>query len=71
MKILERAKKPLSRGQICIKLNHKTESQKSKISLLLYKLLKSREIKCIEIDRYQAMGLYHCKHRMKLYYISK
>lgn len=57
--------KPVSRGEIAKEL----EEQPCKISKILLKLLIQKEIKCIEINKDQANKLYHCRRRIRLYYI--
>ena len=64
IEVLEKAKKPMSRTQIAKEL----EKDLVIVSHAISKLIKFREIKCIEIDRNQAMEMFHCKRRMRLYY---
>jgi len=63
--VLKKNKKPLGCSDIAKKLNVSTTS----VSHLLAKMFKRREIKVIEINAYQAMELYNCDRRMRLYYI--
>lgn len=65
IEILEKADKPLSRTEIAEQLMEDVV----KISHCLKRMLKYDEIKCIEINRKQAMKLYGCKRRMRIYYI--
>jgi len=64
--LLEKTKKPLSRGEIAKKLH---EEDLNKISHRINSLLKGRLIKCIEINQPQAMEYYHCKRSMRVYYV--
>lgn len=66
LSILEKQNKPLSRTEIANILQEPPEI----ISHLIKKLIKGDYIKIIEIDRVQAMKLYHSKRRMRLYYSS-
>ena len=65
LEVLEKAKEPLSRGQIAQILNFDLV----KVSHSISRLIKARDIKVIEINREQAMKKYKCKHRMLLYYV--
>ena len=65
--LLERIKKPLSRGEIASKLNQDL----SQVSHALMRLVKFHEVKIIEINSEQSLELYHCKRRMRLYYTGK
>ncbi len=65
LQILEKYKKPMSRTEIAKALN----DDLSLISHSLKRLLKSADIKIIEIDRKEAMIRFHCKRRMRLYYV--
>lgn len=70
IQVLEKAKKPLSRKEIAIALQEDAlKIEAIKVSMLLKKMLKYSEIKCIEIDRSQAIKHYNCKRRMRLYYV--
>jgi Mn-dependent DtxR family transcriptional regulator len=64
IELLEKIKKPLSRGEI-VKLLNITDTL---VSHAINKLVKYNEIKTIEINANQAMKRYHCKRRMRLYY---
>jgi predicted Zn-ribbon and HTH transcriptional regulator len=64
IKVLKKSKEPLSRGDIAKCLNEDAV----KISHILQKLLKYNDIKCIELDRYQAMAKYNCQRRIRVYY---
>jgi len=64
--LLEKEDKPLSVGEIAILLN---DNQK-KISRCLASMLKYSEVCFIEIDRIKAMKTYHCKHRMRLWFVN-
>jgi len=64
--LLEKESKPLSVGEISVLLN---DNQK-KISRCIAKMLKYDEIKFIEIDRFDAMLTYNCKHRMRLWFVD-
>ena len=63
--ILEKYKKPMSRGEIAKAL----EADMHLVSHAIQRLIKGDFIKIIEIDRYQAMERYRCKRRMRLYYV--
>jgi len=63
--ILKKADKPLSRTEIAELLGE----QPTKISLLIKRMLKYGEVKCIEINRQQALKHYKCKRRMRIYYL--
>ena len=65
IRILEKVKKPLSRTEIAKILNKDLIN----ISHSIARLIKGHQIKIIEIDREQAMIEFHCKRRMRLYYI--
>ena len=65
VEFLEKYKKPVSRSEIASALSQDVIL----ISHAIARLVKSKEIKIIEIDRQQAMKLYHCKRRMRLYYL--
>ena len=64
--LLKKEDKPLSVGEIAILLN---DNQK-KISRCLASMLKYSEVCFIEIDRIKAMKTYHCKHRMRLWFVN-
>jgi hypothetical protein len=64
LKVLEKAKRPMSRTEIAKELN----SDESLVSHCISRMVKGRDIKVIELDRIQAMEGYHCKRRMRLYY---
>jgi len=66
IEVLEKNKKPMSRTDIAKELNEDINL----ISHIIARLVKAHDIKCIEINRIQAMKLYHCKRRMRLYYIQ-
>ena len=65
IEILEREKKPLSRGEIAKALN----GDAVHVSHSIARLVKGKCIKIIEIDRHEAFKKYNCKRRMRLYYI--
>lgn len=65
LELLEKAKKPMSRGQIAEAL----KMDKARVSHSISKLLKYREIKCNEIDCEEAMKFYGCHRRMRIYYL--
>lgn len=64
---LKKVKTPKGVSEIAIAL----KQDKIKVSKALRQLLKFHEVFAFEIDRLQAMDLYHCKRRMKLYYMKK
>ena len=71
--VLEKNKRPLSVGEIAKELNQ----HPYRVSHSLRRMLKigddgklvGRDIKIMEIDCRQAMKLYKCKKRMRLYYL--
>ena len=63
--LLKKNKKPLSRSEIALQLN----LDPIMVSHNIRKLLKYYEVKCIEINRFQAMKEYGCRRRIRLYYI--
>jgi len=65
IEVLEKCKRPLSRGEIAKELNIDGKN----CSHIICRLVKNRSIKIIEIDRHEAMLKYKCKRRMRLYYI--
>jgi repressor of nif and glnA expression len=65
LQVLEKNKKPMSRGQIANELSF----DKVAVSHSICKLLKSKEIKCQEISCEQAMKYYGCHRRMLIYYV--
>lgn len=66
IKVLERAKEPLSRTEIADELDTRPET----VSDRLRKLLKHKEICCIEINKTQALERYNQKKPMKLFYLK-
>jgi len=65
IEVLEKVHKPLSRKEIAEYL--KCDSAIASHSL--QRLVKSRSVKVIEINRETAMHKYNCKRRMRLYYL--
>lgn len=65
IQILKKENKPLSRTEIADKLG----MDKLRVSHAIQRLEKGNDIKIIEINRQQAMERYHCKRRMRLYYL--
>ena len=65
IEVLEKSKKPISRSEIAKILNQDVV----RVSHAIARLVKYNDIKVIEIDRNQAMKIYHCKRRMHIYYI--
>jgi repressor of nif and glnA expression len=63
--VLEKIKRPMSRGEIAKELN----DEGSHVSHSIARLIKGRCIKIIEIDRNEALKRYKCKRRMRLYYV--
>lgn len=64
--LLEKQKEPLGRTEIAIIL----KSTPVKVSVAIRQLLKYKEVKCLEIDHYEAMKRFGCKRRVRLYYID-
>jgi hypothetical protein len=70
LEVLEQENRPLSRQEICRKL----DDCGPKVSHLINKLIKHNEVKFFEIDRETAKNIFGSKaplRRMKLYYIPK
>lgn len=65
LELLEKYGKPMSRTQIARTLSQDV----IRVSHALTRLVKGKEVKIIEIDRFQAMKLYRSKRRMFLYYV--
>ena len=69
LKVLEKTDKPMSNTQIAKEVKDKPENT----SKVLRTLLKHREVKCIELDRYQAAKLLKWKvpiRRTRFYYVE-
>ena len=69
LKVLEKTDKPMSNTQIAKEVKDKPENT----SKVLRTLLKHREVKCIELDRYQAAKLLKWKvpiRRTRFYYVG-
>ena len=64
--VLEKNKKPMSRTDIAKEANLSL----CLASHIISRLVRGKEIKIIEIDREQAMKLYRCKRRMRLYFVD-
>lgn len=66
IELLEKESEPLSMGEIAdmLKANY------SKVVKDINKMIKYKEIKYLEIDRLEAMKKYHCRRRMRLYFID-
>ena len=62
---LEKANEPLGRTEIAVRINCRPIT----VSDRLRKLVKSKDVACIEIDRHQSMERFGAKRRMRLYYI--
>lgn len=67
LKVLEKYNKPLSRTEIANILKERPV----KISAHINKLLKSNEIRFIEINTRKALKFYGSKRQMRLYIIRK
>lgn len=68
LEVLRKHDKPISRRQIAEELN----DDPIKISKALAKLLVVKEIKCIEMDRYQTakmLGVKRIHRRTRFYYL--
>ena len=65
IELLKKEKKELSLKQIAERLH----ADPSHVTKRISKLIFYREIKFIEIDKDKALKLYHCKRRMRLYYL--
>jgi Mn-dependent DtxR family transcriptional regulator len=66
LEVLEKVKKPMSRGQIAQMLGFDAVT----VSHAIARLLKGNDIKCMEIDCEEAMKFYNCHRRMKIYYLE-
>lgn len=69
LEVIKKHEKPISRREIAEKLDY----DPVKVSHLINKLLKGKEIKCIEVDRFQAskmLGRSTPFRRMRFYYCS-
>ncbi len=69
LKVLEKTDKPMSNTQIAKEVRDKPENT----SKVLRTLLKHKEVKCIELDRYQAAKLLKWKvpiRRTRFYYVG-
>lgn len=67
--VLEKSKVPMSRNQIA----KEVDDEPVNISKVLRTLLKHNEIKCIEVDRYNAAKLLDWKtpiRRTRFYYVE-
>lgn len=65
LEFLKKQKEPLTRGEIADAM----EKTRDNVSYSLKKLLKYSNIKCVELDRFQAKERCGCKKRIKLYYV--
>lgn len=63
--VLERVKRPLSRGEIANEL----KDDGTHVSHSIARLIKGHCIKILEIDRNEALKRFKCKRRMRLYYV--
>jgi hypothetical protein len=67
IEILENSRRPISRIEIAERL----KEDPNKISVILQKLVKHKEVQDFEINRQIAFKVFRCKRRMRLYYIRK
>lgn len=65
LEILESSKVPLSVKEISDALNERQE----KISFIVNRLLKYREVEFFELNKDLALKFYKTKRRMRLYYV--
>lgn len=65
LEVLEKNKKPMA----AIDIARVLKCDRITINHCLARLIHSRSVKIIEIDRHQALKLYKSKRRMRLYYI--
>lgn len=66
IEVLERAKKPLTRTEIAKRINKRLDYTSGKLA----KLLKSNEIKCLELPREEAKKIVPgINRRMRMYYV--
>lgn len=65
LEVLKKYNKPLGLSDIAKEIN----SNKIIVSHAIKRLVKGREIKIIEIDRFEAKKRYGCNRRMRLYFI--
>ncbi|MBW2969365.1 hypothetical protein KY314_04625 [Candidatus Woesearchaeota archaeon] len=68
LSVLKKAKRPLARSEILKELN---DQNPSKISHTLQRLMKYREVECIELDFEQTRKLTgtKCPRRTRFYYL--
>lgn len=65
LNVLEKAKRPMSRGEIAKELG----DLPIHTSYSIARLIESKSIKVIEIDRFEAKKRFNCCRRMRLYYL--
>lgn len=65
LELLKEQRRPLSRGEIAELLNENVK----KISMRIAQLIKFNEVKTLEIPRDLAFKMYHCRRRMRVYYV--
>lgn len=67
IKVLEKSRLPMSGREIsqCLKQDY------NKITKQLRKLLEYKEVKCIEINRHEALKHFGSKRKLRLYYLNQ
>lgn len=67
LELLKKQELPLSAREISIKLN----SNYDKITKDINKMLHYKELDYVEVNGIIALEKYHCKRRLRLYYVKK
>ena len=65
LKLLQKKGRPLGRTEIAEILQERPQ----KVSNRIKQMLKSKQIKCLEIDRFEARRRFNSRRRMRLYYL--
>lgn len=65
LEYLKKAKRPVSRNELATALGERPQKITDRITVLML----HKEIQCIEISRLEAVKLYNCKRRLRLYYV--
>lgn len=66
IELLKKEREPISARDISLKIN----ASFPKTMRDLNAMMRYNEVLFVEIDRFEAMKRYHCKKRMKLYYVK-
>ncbi len=73
LSVIEKSDKPLNRTQVAARIPGDSVGKKEKVSMIIRRLLKKDDIKCIEVDRFEAaklLGFHRPLRRMRFYYCS-